>query len=333
MRKLCLTAVAASLIAVTGCGNADSADYSGFETDRTFFAMDTAVSFKGSADDAQKAEEIFLELDGLFDRYSETSDVYALNQRKNTDVSGYTREIINSVCALSEKYGSDVSIFSGSITDCWNINSENPTVPSDEAVAEALDSMRNTSFSIETMSFADENGSIDLGSVGKGYALDKIYGELGGESCYIVSANSSILLSGQKPDGREFTVSLRDPESGDGMLGTIKTGACFISTSGGYERFFEADGVRYSHIFDLSTGRPSETDLTSVTVICDSGIESDFLSTMIYTCGTQRLGEFLGNDSIKVIAVTTDREIYISGGIEFELNANSNYTIKTVNNE
>ncbi|MCC8135430.1 MAG: FAD:protein FMN transferase, partial [Ruminococcus sp.] len=87
------------------------------------------------------------------------------------------------------------------------------------------------------------------------------------------------------------------------------------------------------HIFDLNTGRPSETDLTSVTIICDSGIKSDFLSTLIYLGGTARLGEYLDDETLKIVAVTENREIYLSGGIDFELNEDSSYTIKEADNE
>ena len=323
MRRLNRAAAAAVLLMLlSGCGERSSGTI-----DKTIFAMDTAVSFRGSEEDFVRAEEILTRLDLLFDRYSEDSDVYAVNSRQSSDISEETREIILEACALSEKYGGDVNIFAGAVTDCWKINSENPSVPSDEELEKALLSTGKASFSLETMSFADENGSLDLGSVGKGYALDKIRSELGEDSFYIVSANSSILLNGEKPDGEKFTVSIRDPETGEGTLGTIRTDACFVSTSGGYERFFEADGKRYSHIFDLGTGCPAETDLTSVTVICDSGIESDFLSTLIYIGGTSRLGEFLDSGDVKIAAVTENGEIYLSDGLEFELSPDCGYQV------
>ncbi|MCD7890394.1 MAG: FAD:protein FMN transferase [Ruminococcus sp.] len=328
-KKIIMAALLASTVFSASCSVGSQSDEA---VEKTVFAMDTAVSFKGSSQDAEMAEEILYRLDSLFDRYSEESDIYAINNRMSCDISEDTENIIISACELSELYGSDVSIFGGNITDCWNINSENPTVPSDEEIEAALDSFRKASFSLETMSFADENGSIDIGSVAKGYAMDKIYEELDSDSYYIVSANSSILLNGEKPDGEPFIVSLRDPES-DGTLGTIRTEACFLSTSGGYERYFEADGCRYSHIFDLNTGRPSETDLTSVTVICDSGIKSDFLSTLIYLEGTARLGEYLDDETLKIVAVTENREICLSDGIDFELNEDSSYTIKEADNE
>lgn len=325
MRIFSFAAAAASLIFAVGCAGKP---VSGTVTEKTVFAMDTAVTLKGDPEDVAAAEEIITGLDLFFSRYSEDSDVYALNHRQSVNLSEDTRDIIYSACALSEQYGSEVSIFAGDITDCWNINSENPSVPSESEIAAALESFRDSSFSLERMSFADENGSIDLGSVAKGYAMDKLRSELGEDTFFIASASSSILLNGTKPDGGKFTVSIRDPENGEASIGTIKTDACFISTSGGYERFFEADGKRYTHIFDLSTGCPAESDLTSVTVLCQSGIESDFLSTLIYTGGTERLNDFIENEDIKVVAVSDNKEIYLSSGIDFEPEPDSGYTIK-----
>lgn len=331
MHKSLLSAALLLSLSV-GCSMPEAAPHN-FETEKNFFAMDTAVSFKGSSSGAEKTEDILYRLDELFNRYSEKSDIYALNRRENQDISDYTKEIISSACALSDKYGSDVNIFAGDITDCWNISSDNPRIPSDEEIAAALNSSRNALFLLDKMSFADGNGSIDLGSVAKGYALDKVREVLGKDELCIVSSSSSILLNGKKPDGKKFNVSIRDPENGEKMLGTIKTDACFISTSGGYERFFEIDGEKFTHIFDLNSGRPAETDLTSVTVMCGSGIESDFLSTLIYIGGTDKLSQCLGNDSFKAVAVTENREIYLSNGIDFKLSPDSGYIIKEFSDE
>ena len=94
---------------------------------------------------------------------------------------------------------------------------------------------------------------------------------------------------GEKPDGAAFQIQIRDPD-GDGTLGTVSTDSCFLSTSGGYERYFIADdGKKYCHILDPKTGMPAESDLTTVTVFCDSGLKSDFLSTLIWMEGSKNL--------------------------------------------
>lgn len=321
MQKSALALMAACMMFMNSCSAEDNT-----AEEKNFFAMDTAVSVKGNGQCADTAEEIFLRLDGIFDRYSPESDIYSLNQRLDTDISQDTQEIIIRSIELSDKYGDQVSIFAGDITDCWNISADTPKIPSLTEINAALDSFSNSSFSLETMSFADEKGSIDLGAVAKGYALDKISDALPDDSWSVISTGSSVLLHGEKPDGNKFTVSVRDPETG-GSLGMITSDACFISTSGGYERYFEADGKRYSHIFDLSTGCPSETDLTSVTVICQSGIESDFLSTLIYLGGTQLLEEYMSSGNFGVIAVTENRDVYVSDGVDFQLAA-QNYKLK-----
>lgn len=310
MRIRSLVAAAICCIALTGCGSDDT------QTQRTVFVMDTAASVKGTASDVELAIDTLTHLSGLFDRYDPKSDIYSVNNRLDTDISDYTSELIEQSVRLSEIYGGNVSIFAGDITDVWNIGSDNPTVPSEETLSDALKSFRNASFSLDTMSFTDENGSIDVGSVAKGYALDKIAEQLGDECC-IVSMTSSVLLHGRKPNGEKFSVSIRDPADDKGSLGTLHTDECFLSTSGGCERFFEVGGKRYIHIFDLSNGMPCETDLTSVTVICDSGVLSDFLSTLIFIEGTDSLGKFMADTRLGIIAVTDKNTIYISENVDF----------------
>ena len=127
---------------------------------------------------------------------------------------------------------------------------------------------------------------------------------------------SSSLVFGRKPDAKPFTVAVKDPSDKHRLLLKFTTDECFVSTSGGYERFFEADGKKYIHIFDKTTGRPAETDLVSATVICDNGLKSDQLSTAVFIGGTKKLGEFFADKSIKLIAVDTDGNIHISKELE-----------------
>lgn len=332
MRIRAVAAAAVCCFALTGCSNDASRQP---QTGRTVFVMDTAASIKGTASDADLAARTLTRLDGLFDRYDPKSDIYSINHRLNNAVSDDTAELIRQSVGLGEQYGDKVSIFAGDITDAWNINSDSPTVPSAETLAAALESCRGAEFSLDSMSFADENGSIDAGSVAKGYALDKVAEKLDGEYC-VVSLTSSVLLHGKKPGGEKFSVSVRDPdndpENGEKTLGTLYTDECFLSTSGGYERFFEIDGRRYIHIFDLESGTPAQSDLTSVTVICQSGILSDFLSTLIFIEGTAGLEKYMSDPQLGIIAVTDKNTVYISENVEFSLAEGSGYSLEVWSN-
>lgn len=350
-------AAALCCVVLTGCGSNVP------QTQRTVFVMDTAASAKGTKSDVDVAVETLTDLSAMFDRYDKNSDIYSINGRLGAPVSDHTKELIEQSVGLSEKYGENVSIFAGDITDAWNINSGEAAVPSEETLLDALKSYQNASFSLDTMSFADENGSIDVGSVAKGYALDKAAELLDGEYC-VVSMTSSVLLHGKKPNGEKFSVSIRDPSDGGKALGTLHTDECFLSTSGGSERYFEADGKRYIHIFDLSSGMPCESDLLSVTVICGTdaaqlsvggntdvakptpkrgmdaaqlsvggGILTDFLSTLIFTEGTNSLERFMEDPRLGIIAVTDQKTVYISENVDFSLAENSGYTLEVWKNE
>ena len=324
--KIGFTAAVLLCLILTGCGSSE------MQKERTVFAMDTAVTVKGTEQDIETAIGILNTLDPLFDRYSPTSDIYVLNSRGNAGISDFTRDVIIRSAELEAEFGSGASIFAGDITDAWDIGSDNPKVPSEAEIAAALESTSAADFSIDSMSFTDENGSIDLGSVAKGYALDKINERLSDEVC-VVSMTSSVLLHGEKDGGKPFPVSIRNPSDSGGTLGTLRTEECFLSTSGGYERFFEADGQRYIHIFDLSTGRPCESGLSSVTVISKSGIESDFLSTLIFAGGIESLGKFMEMPDLGIIAVTEGGIVYTSPGVDFTLDGDCGYVLEVWKNE
>jgi thiamine biosynthesis lipoprotein len=215
-----------------------------------------------------------------------------------------TSDITEKTAALNERFGNEIDIHIGALTRLWGISTDNPKVPTDTEIAAAL---------------ADKN-YLDLGAVAKGFALDRAYAALleadtDTEKGYaIISAESSILLYGKKPESL-FKTAVKSPFIDGEYVGYIETGASFISTSGGSERYFEADGKRYSHILDPKTGRPVETDLASVTVIVpastpDGGILSDFLSTLIYIRGVEGLSEFEDNPDFTFIAIAKNGDIY-----------------------
>jgi thiamine biosynthesis lipoprotein len=209
--------------------------------------------------------------------------------------------------------------------DAWNISDE-PTIPTESEISQALESVSIDHITIvdDTVTLSD-NTTLDVGSVAKGYALDVIASSLSGDSLkdtYITMGSSTLLY-----DVESFPIYVRSPEDTQSVVCKFSVdGTGYISTSGGYERYIEIDGVKYPHILDLNTGYPVVTDLTSVTVYTDSGIKSDFLSTYIYMGGTKSLSKYLNDDTIKIIAIDDQRNVYISEGFSVEI-LDDNFTI------
>ena len=278
--------------------------------------MDTVVSIKVSGD-KQAFDEVAIlieELDALFDRYDEKSDIYKINHNGSAKVSSYTAEILTLAKELCLQNPS-CDITCGELLDLWNVTGEAARPDKGELTA-ALSRISAKNLEIAGNNVTLSDGSLDLGAVAKGYACDKVYELLDGRKVRraVVSFGSSAVIVG----GKEQFVTIVNPfDDIDGdTIARVKAKTPFVSTSGGYERGFELDGERYNHIFDLNSGCPLKTDLASVTVFADSGIESDFYATVIYIGGKENLAAWLERDDISLVAITNDRQVYLSNSLK-----------------
>ena len=135
----------------------------------------------------------------------------------------------------------------------------------------------------------------------------------------IVSVGGSILAWGNyNKAGDKWQIAVAHPRNEGEYLGVLSIDEGFVSTSGDYERYFEKDGKRYHHILDATTGYPAETDIISVTVVCDSGIISDALSTACFILGYEKSQELLKECNASAIFVDKDMNISTVGEIDFE---------------
>ena len=74
---------------------------------------------------------------------------------------------------------------------------------------------------------------------------------------------------------------MQSPDDTEDYLGVLSIQDKAVITSGGYERYFEQDGVTYHHIIDPKTGYPAENGLVSVTIVSSDGTLADGLSTSL----------------------------------------------------
>lgn len=290
------------------------------EVKREFFAMNTFVSAKvkgfAARDAAGGISTLVRELDSKqLSRYTSGSEISRINSEAETVLSDEMRDYITELLEVGKMSGGKFDIALGAVSDLWSFN-DSPRVPSTDELSEALSRSGSDKLSLSGNTLTRADGCIiDLGSAGKGIALDKVKSYLSDKkiSSAVVSVGGSVLLYGKG----SFNVGVRDPwgEAGRSVM-TVKLGAGCVSTSGSYERCFEQGGKRYHHILDPDTGLPVENGLVSVTVISDSGLLSDALSTACFVLGAEGGAKLAAKYGCEAIFITEDKKVICTDGIK-----------------
>ena len=295
-------------------------------SEKSSIAMGTILTQKVYGDFAAKdIENIKAVVDGLDDTISwrkDSSDIAKLNSGA-TIKSAYLRELVSQCSEVSALSGGVFDITVGGVSQLWSIGEENERIPADEEIKADLQNVGygKIRFGEDTLSLS-EGVKLDLGAVGKGAACDmvKAYLDMSDAEGAIVSVGGSILAWGNyNKAGDKWQIAVAHPRNEGEYLGVLSIDEGFVSTSGDYERYFEKDGKRYHHILDATTGYPAETDTISVTVICDSGMLADALSTACFILGEEKSEPILEKYGASAIFVDKDLDISIVGEVDFEI--------------
>lgn len=250
-----------------------------------------------------------------------TSAVSVLNKDGSLTADKWFGDYLSKCVELSAKSDS-FTLFSSEMKDLWQIENGG-NIPADSEIADLLQKLENTELTIRSNEMTLQNGKIDLGALGKGTACGEAIDYLKKRNVEkaLVTVGGSIGMIGSEP----FSVGVRNPFGGQNdYFAILNVTNCFVSTSGDYEKYFERDGIRYSHIFDATTGKPVQNDITSVTVVADDGTVSDFLSTAIFAEGIEDGIKLADEFGAEVIIVKKDKSVLVSKGLENKLTISDN---------
>ena len=340
------TAVAAMCVilaaGMTACGKkADSAQSESVsENDKyssDIFAMDTYMSltaYGAKAEDAvTEAIHEIQRLDAMFSVGNTDSDVTTANMQGSATVSDETAYLVEQSLEISRKTDGAFDITIYPVMELWGFTTKNYKVPQADELQETLKRVSYENVSLKDHELVlKNNAQIDFGGIAKGYTSSRvmqIFKEYGIEHG-MVNLGGNVQTLGTKTDGTAWRVAIQSPQGGNQYLGILETSDQAVITSGGYERYFEENGVTYHHIIDPKTGYPSDSDLTSVTIVCADGTKADALSTSFFVMGLQKAESFYENTDLDfdVILLTKDNQIYISEGIA--QNFTSDYTVNVL---
>ena len=340
------------------------------EYSKTDFVMSTVLSEKiyGTKDVTTEIKEELdkLEKDQLSWREdrSVVSKINAdaqkgIKTRLDSDMTSWVEDSLE----LAKRSNGAFDPTIGRLTRLWNIEGDNPKVPSKQEIKNTLedtgytkihlekvesqntantkknvdkDIKDNTAKNKETTEDTSKNTNpnesvssiyigdkctLDLGAVGKGIACDVVQDYLKKQkevSGAVIAVGGSILLYGSKADGSDWNVAVQNPRGQDGeAMGVLSlSGTTNVSTSGDYEKYFMQDGKRYHHILDPSTGYPADSGLISVTIVSDSGLLSDGLSTACFVLGKEKGEKLLETYGAEGVFIDQNKKVTVTKGLK-----------------
>lgn len=318
-----VTLVVFLLLLLSGCGNQAPTETPDQLQTATVFAMDTVMDLTiyGSKSVLEKAESRISELEEQLSVTDESSEICRLNHTGSGVVSADTSALLEQSLDLCKrtKGALDISIYP--VVRAWGFTTDSYEVPSGETISALLEHVdyRAIQYDAQSKSVSLLDGmEIDLGSVAKGYTSDvliELLRESGVESA-LLNLGGNVHALGGKPDGSPWRVAIQDPQS-DVYFGVLEIRDQAVVTSGGYERYFEQDGNIYWHIIDPATGYPARSGLLSVTIVGDSGVICDGLSTSLFVMGLEDAAAFWrSSDDFEAIFMDESGNIAITEGLD-----------------
>jgi thiamine biosynthesis lipoprotein ApbE len=265
--------------------------------------------FEGAFEEIERVE-------AALSNYRTSSELSRIN-RNAADAPVVTDREVFDLLARALDYGRrtdgafDITV--GKLMKAWGFFRGSGHYPSDEELADArtetgwqnvrLDNGRRSVY------FLKRGLELDLGGIGKGYALDRVAAllrEAGVKAALISSGSSSIYAIGAPPGRAGWSARVPDPLDRTRTVSTVWLKDQSLSTSGSYEKFFRLNGRTYCHTMDPRTGRPVE-GMLQTTVITPEATDSDALSTATFVMGPKQSVQFLDKIAGTAAMFVTDR--------------------------
>ena len=289
--------------------------------ERSIFAMDTVMDLRVYARDDTMLDALNAELnrlDRLLSATNPESALAALN-RTGRSADAELAELAGRAAEISARTGGSLDICLYAASCAWGFPTDAFRVP-DAAELDALmprSGMDKLTRAGSELTLSD-GAQMDFGAVAKGWAADLCRQKLetAGVSG-ILSLGGNIQTVGAKPDGSDWIVGVQDPEDPSRNRLTLRLkGSKAVVNSGDYQRYFERDGVRYCHILDPETLRPVQNGLRAVTVVADSGLLADGLSTALFVMGKEAgIAHWRQSNDFEAIWIGADGSVAVTEGL------------------
>ncbi|MGE0609275.1 MAG: FAD:protein FMN transferase [Pirellulales bacterium] len=250
---------------------------------------------------AMAALDLVEELEAQLTVYRDSSEIMRINREAAAvpvEVEPQLFGLLQQAVELWRETAGAFDITSGPLSKVWGFYRRQGTLPSDSELAAALARVGSQRLELDaarhSLQFNVPGMELNLGAIGKGYALDRA-GQLlrqQGVEHFLLHGGQSSVLAGGVHGWREagdvpdhcWTVAVHDPMRPGHVLAEVRLRNKAIGTSGAGTQFFRHQGRRYGHILDPRDGWPATGTLSS-TVVAPTAAEADALATAFYILG------------------------------------------------
>jgi thiamine biosynthesis lipoprotein len=266
-------------------------------------------------DAGEAALDLIDRLEDQLTVYRDTSEVSRLNAAGSAVVAPQLFALLQRCAALTNDTAGAFDAACGALIKCWGFYKREGRVPSE---AELSDAMHRNGFRhvvldepSRTVRFRRAGLELNLGAIGKGYALDRaadlLRNEWGIRSALLHGGGSSVLAVGVPPtDVRGWRVAVRHPGDDTRTLGSVYLADQALGTSAATYQYFNNNGKRYGHVLDPRTGRPADGVL-SASCVANSAADADALSTAFFVAGVDWTADHCrSRDQLAAILLTDD---------------------------
>jgi thiamine biosynthesis lipoprotein len=278
------------------------------EFSRRAMATEFSVMLPGmigqAADSALSALAQVEAIENQLSIYVTGSDVSRLNHAAGTGpvvVSSLTLDVLDRAITLSRLTNGAFDITAGPLVEAWGFTKRRGQKPSSEVVQAALARVGYQKLVLDhergTAELLEPGMAVNLGAIGKGYALDHIAASLraaGIDDFLVHGGRSSVLVAGddEPGTGSGWRVAVEHPLLPGTRLGGLRLGGQALGTSGSGKQFFHHQGRRLGHVIDPRTGWPSG-DMLSLTVLAPSAMDADALATGLFVMGWEQANQLV----------------------------------------
>lgn len=260
--------------------------------------------------------------DTLFSKTIPESDIYRINHANGAPVtvSEDTILLITEACRYAKLTNGRIDPTIEAVNSLWDFHqiSEN-NLPNEEDIADALQHVDYNMITISenTVTLTDPNASVDLGFLAKGWITDQITKYLLSNGIHnaVINLGGNTAVLGSKPGNNPFLVGVEKPFENGVSAAVFPLTDCSLVTSGVYHRYFYREGVLYHHILDATTGYPVNNGLYSVSILGESSLTCDALSTVCFVLGEEEGMELIESlDGVEAMFILNDDSIRYSSG-------------------